>query len=172
MAVTSRWCWALFPLKNMSKAVQKQTVFTLEIIIQINYKEIYLFLTWAAALWRTICSKRTNKKFLLGWEVVLYFLQQKKKPQQACLPLPLESLSEQKGESCMQRSLSSMSGEKMLILKAWDYLAAQHQCSGFWEQQEKGRVYLVLPCVPKRRLRGSRIQYNRRYKSPQEILIY
>lgn len=50
----------------------------------------------------------------------------------------------------MQRSLSSTSGEKMLILKAWDYLAAQHQCSGFWEQQGNGRVYLVLSCAPKR----------------------
>lgn len=89
-----------------------------------------------------------------------------KKSQQTNLPSPPESLSEQKGGSCIQKSPSSTSREEMLILKAWDYLAARHQCSGFWEQQGKGGVYLVLSCSPKRRLIGSRLQYSRRYKLP------
>lgn len=51
----------------------------------------------------------------------------------------------------MHTKVSSTSREEMLVVKAWDYLAARRQ---FGEQQGEGGVNLVLSCAPKRRLRG------------------
>lgn len=51
----------------------------------------------------------------------------------------------------MHTKVSSTSREEMLVVKAWDYLAARRQ---FGEQQGEGGVNLVLSYAPKRRLRG------------------
>lgn len=151
----------------MSRTVQEQTVF----IPENNTNKLQQNWSWHKPLLYEVPNAPSEQLRSFCWVENYYFNFYTKKPQQASLPSPPDSLSEPKGGSCIQRSPSSMSREEMLTLKAWDYLAAQHQCSGFWKQQGKGGVYLVLSCSPQRRLRGSRFHYNRRYKLAWEILI-